>query len=241
MAQTKVKGSMIEDFAITGLDIAGGAALTAPAVGDELMVYDLDATTNKKITLGDLMKVVTALTAETAPAVDDEILLYDTSGSAADKMTIANFLKVIDGLTEDTTPVTGDFIVTYDTSASAAKKVNLNKLALLANANTFTAPQKADTLALTHNTGWDGTAKQHLTVDVNGSSFTIANPSSATSGVYYTIFVTYTTSHSISWGANFKGVSGITPTATAGSYDHFTFRFDGTYMQCVGYALDTGA
>lgn len=121
------------------------------------------------------------------------------------------------------------------------KYVAAGKFARYGTAGTFTTPQGAGTSALTHNTGWDGTTKQHWTANVNGSAFTVANPTTATTGVYYTIFVTYTTSHSVSWGANFKGVSGITPTATAGSYDHFTFRFDGTNMQCVGHALDTGA
>jgi hypothetical protein len=108
-------------------------------------------------------------------------------------------------------------------------------------AQTFTAPQKADTLALTHNTAWDGSAKQHLTVDVNGSNFTIANPSAQTAGVYYAVRVEYTTTHTLAWGANFKGVSGITPTATAGAVDHFTFRSDGTNLECVGYALNVAA
>lgn len=107
--------------------------------------------------------------------------------------------------------------------------------------NTFTKPQKAATLALTHNTSWDGTDKQHLTANVNGSSFTIANPSSHTAGVYYVLFVTYTTSHSVAFGAAFKGISSIVPTATAGAYDHFTFRSDGTNLHLVGSAYDVGA
>lgn len=108
-------------------------------------------------------------------------------------------------------------------------------------AQTWTKPQLASMQALTHNTAWDGTDKQHLTVTVNGSGFTIANPSAVTSGVYYSVFVTYSSTHSISWGSNFKGVSGVTPTATSGAFDHFVFRYNGTYLMLVGYALNCGA
>lgn len=107
--------------------------------------------------------------------------------------------------------------------------------------NTFTKPQKAGTLTLTHNTPWDGNDKQHLIVNVNGSSFTIANPSAHTSGVYYAVFIMYTTSHSIAFGSAFKGVTGIVPTATAGAYDHLVFRSDGTNLHLVGSAFNVGA
>jgi hypothetical protein len=105
----------------------------------------------------------------------------------------------------------------------------------------WSAPQRPEALALTSATGWDGTAKQYLTVTVDGGAFTIANPSSATTNAFYVFKVSYTTSHSISWGANYKGVSGITPTATAGGIDYFTFQWDGTNMNLVGYSLDAGA
>lgn len=108
-------------------------------------------------------------------------------------------------------------------------------------AQSWTRPQLADTTALTHNTGWDGTTIQHATVTVNGSSFTIANPTSSTNKAIYMIYISYTTSHSVSWGANFKGVSSITPTATAGAKDIFCFRSTGTNLELVGYSLNAGA
>lgn len=107
--------------------------------------------------------------------------------------------------------------------------------------NTFTKPQIAAPTALSHNTAWDGNSLQHLTINVNGSNFTIANPSAQTAGTYFTVFVTYTTSHSLVWGSNFRNVSSITSTATAGTSDHFVFRSNGTNLHCVGYALNTGA
>lgn len=113
----------------TGLDITGLTALTAPAVDDELPVYDLSATANRKITLANLFKVIAALSAETAPATDDELAIYDTSAGTGDKITLANMLKVLNSLTEDTTPdAAADFVLTYDTSASAVKKVKPTNL-----------------------------------------------------------------------------------------------------------------
>jgi len=108
---------------------------------------------------------------------------------------------------------------------------------------TFTAAQISGATALTSGTAWNANAIQHATVNVNGSSFTIANPSAATDCEYIAIFVKYTTSHSIAWGSNFKGVVNISPSATAGKYDNFLFRYDATtgYFMCVGYALDVGA
>lgn len=112
----------------TGLDITGLTATTA-ATNDELPIYDLSALANRKITVLDLFKALTALTAESAPAIDDELALYDTSAGVTDKITLANMLKVINGLTEDTTPdAANDFVVTYDASAGAAKKVKPNNL-----------------------------------------------------------------------------------------------------------------
>jgi hypothetical protein len=96
----------------------------------------------------------------------------------------------------------------------------------------------AASVAISHNTAWDGTTGQNLTVNVNGSAFTIANPSSAVTGAFYSLYVTFTTSHAIAFGNAFKNVTDLTPSNTAGMYDHFVFRYDGTYMICVASAYD---
>src|SRR3990167_1651732 len=114
---------------LTGLDITGGTALTAPDVADVFPVYDDSATANRKVTLANFYKTITGLTAETSPAIDDELPIYDLSAMIGDKITLSNLLKVINGLTEDTAPhVTNDFLVTYDASATAAKKLTLTNL-----------------------------------------------------------------------------------------------------------------
>ena len=111
----------------------------------------------------------------------------------------------------------------------------------LADNNTFTATQKANELALTHNTAWNGSTSQNLTVNVNGSNFTVANPTTPVSGAYYALTVTYTTSHTLAWASVFRGVSALALTATAGARDHLVFRYDGTHMQCVGFRANVGA
>lgn len=69
-------------------------ALTAPAVGDTLVVYDLDATANKEIALSDMLKVVNGLTEDTAPdKTADFVLSYDDSASAAKKIKLATLIR----------------------------------------------------------------------------------------------------------------------------------------------------
>lgn len=96
----------------------------------------------------------------------------------------------------------------------------------------------SETVSLTHNTAWDGSTGSNLLVTVNGSAFTIANPSAAVTNAFYSLYVTFTTSHAIAFGSNFRNVSDLTPSNTAGMYDHYVFRYDGTYMICVAAAYD---
>jgi hypothetical protein len=144
-----------------------------------------------------------------------------------------------------TVPEISDFIETLLNDADAAAARATLAAAGTGVAQTFTAPQTAGDAALTHNTAWDGAAKQQLTVNVNGSSFTIANPTGATlkAKTYYAIYVTYTTAHTIAFGSNFKGIGSLAPTATAGAKDHFIFRSDdtGTNLELVAAAYDIGA
>lgn len=113
---------------LTNINITGGTAETTPAVGDELPVYDLSATANKKMTFANFMKILGLLTAETAPAVDDLVGLYDLSETAANSMTLENLFKVINVFTALTSvdPV-ADKIAVYDDSAAAIRAVAGNK------------------------------------------------------------------------------------------------------------------
>lgn len=75
---------------LTDINLTGGTALTAPAVGDELALYDLSATANKKILLSDLFKVIDGLTAKTTPVAADEVAIYDVAGVAAKKVALSD-------------------------------------------------------------------------------------------------------------------------------------------------------
>ena len=112
----------------------------------------------------------------------------------------------------------------------------------LSGANTWGAPQIAGALAATHNTAWDGSLYQRLTVTVNGSNFTLASPSPVPSaGTFVAVTVTYSTTHSLSFGAVFSGMTGVTPSNASGKKDYFVFYSDGTNLFLVGYRLDFGA
>ena len=69
------------------------AAETAPAVDDELFLYDLSVTTVDKITLANLLKVVNALTEDASPQSVDFLMTYDASASAVKKLALSYFQK----------------------------------------------------------------------------------------------------------------------------------------------------
>lgn len=120
------------------VDITGATALTAPATGDELLIYDLSATEIRKITLGNF---ITGHTAETAPVGADEVLIYDVSATAVRKMTLNNFL--VTSHVVETAPDTADEALFYDTSATSVRKITLRNF-LVAGHATFTAPADSD-------------------------------------------------------------------------------------------------
>lgn len=77
---------------LTNIAVTGGTALTAPATDDELPIYDLSATANKKITLADALKVVGSLTADSSPdPAADYALTYDNSATAAKRVLLSKF------------------------------------------------------------------------------------------------------------------------------------------------------
>jgi len=164
--------------------------------------------------------------AHAASAITSGELAHERGGLEADVSAYNGLLKISGGASSAVAAPTGAVVGTTDTQTLSAK--------------THTVP-KFTSQALTHNTSWDGTTADLLTVDVDGSAFTIANESSATTGAFYKVRITYTTSHSVTWGANFNGVGDVTPTATAGAVDWFTFYFNGSTFELVGYTLNADA
>lgn len=119
-------------LALTGLLLNAGTAVATPAAADETVIYDDSAGANRKITLPNLLKIITNLTAETSPAIDDELAIYDTSASTADKITLQNMLKVVNLLTEVTSPNrSSDMLLMHSDSAATVRKIaptNVGKL-----------------------------------------------------------------------------------------------------------------
>jgi hypothetical protein len=107
------------------LDVTGATALTTPDIADEVPLYDASVAANRKITLGNLFKVIDTFAAKSSPAAADELSLYDVAGAAAKKLGLSDLFKVIDVLTTKTAPVAGDEVVIYDAAGATSKKCTL--------------------------------------------------------------------------------------------------------------------
>jgi len=111
-----------------GLDIVGQTALGATAAQtDSLLIYDLDQTENKKITVANLLAA--------APQGDVTSVIPSTANEKLG-ITIANQsgpipevgLDIV-GLTALTTGAAGDFLPIYDLDVTTNKKISLSNLA----------------------------------------------------------------------------------------------------------------
>lgn len=126
-------------------------------------------------------------------------------------------------------------VIGTDVQAYSANAAFLNV------AQTWSKVQGGSEGTLTSASAWDGTDKQLWAATVNGGNFTIANPSGAVTGRYYAFYISYTTSHSLLLGNQFKGVSTLSFTNTAGAIDHLVARWNGTNMVVVGARMNIGA
>lgn len=109
--------------------IIEATAETASAPGDLLLVHDISAVNQRKMTIEDVFMAFAQFTAETAPALADVIPIFDNSAGDVRVMTPDNFLKILNLLTEDTTPhFANDFVLSYDASAGGVKKVKVSNL-----------------------------------------------------------------------------------------------------------------
>lgn len=142
----------------------------------------------------------------------------------------------------DTLAEIATWIGTTGTAALKNTGTSGNNVPLLDGTNQWSAPQRADKTALTHNTGANFSTKQNFTATVNGSAFTIANPSNAPNdGQIIKIFVSFTTTHGLSFGNKFK-TTGYTPSATSGKKDVCIFEYDSSadLYYLIGFRTDVG-
>ena len=93
----KAQISTILALASATLDITGLTAETSAADGDEIAIYDVSASANRKMTRSNFLDGagldIPSLTNLNDPAYDDEIAVYDNSASGLRRVTIDNFKK----------------------------------------------------------------------------------------------------------------------------------------------------
>jgi hypothetical protein len=137
-------------FAVTtlaggSLDIVGTTALTAPAIDDLALLYDLSATANRSITLANLFNVMNLFTEDTAPdEAADFLLSYDTSAGSVKKVKPQSIQAILtpsvnklvvtnNGVSNTQVTITADAAVLVDTNNFA---VRVSSVSLTINAAT---------------------------------------------------------------------------------------------------------
>jgi len=126
-----------------GLDIVGRDSLGGtPATGDQLLIYDLDTTKNKKVTVGNLVggfeTTYDLTTAPTGTAVrlagsdstNDDVTISGTSGQTAMSRISASELRV--ALTDNVT-IIGDATIGGDIDLTGQIDMNGSKIVSLGN------------------------------------------------------------------------------------------------------------
>ena len=142
---------------ISGFDISGLTALTAPDIADYLAIYDASAGTNKKILFDDLMKTIDGMTAASFAQPADKIVVYDDSAADGRSMTLEAMLLCITLLTAETAPATADSLLLYDQSAAAMRRMTFVNFLKVVN-------------ELTADASPDGSADYVLTYDASASA-----------------------------------------------------------------------
>jgi hypothetical protein len=162
-------------------------------------------------------------------STNNALVQFDgTDGQQLKQATMNGLVKLTAGV-----PSAAEAGTDFQAADSNTAKTNVKQ--------SFTRPQKATPQALTHNTAWDGDLYQALTGAINGSNFTVANPSPVpAAGTYVTMTFVWSSAHTLAFGNLYKGITGITWPSTSGKEAHVTFRSDGTYLKKVGYDLDIG-
>lgn len=100
------------------MDINGLTANTSPALTSYFPEYN--GTANDKVALGDLFKVINAMTYQGSPSgANDALVIYNSSTSAPRKIALQDLFKtVIPGFSSKTTPVNADIFAMLDSAAS---------------------------------------------------------------------------------------------------------------------------
>lgn len=201
---------------------------------------------------------VHAATSKATPVDADELPLIDSAAAfGLKRLTWANLKATlwaalgvgINAQTAKTTPVDADMFAIADSAASNATKkltwANLKatvRTYLLGTASTYTAVQTITrTTASSASYTWATDTNPNVEVTTTGN-LTMNAPTGMVAGGFYFLEVIYGGAHTITWNANFKGVTGLVVSSTNGQNDAFMFRaISTTVVELVGVRLNVGA
>lgn len=118
---------------------------TLDDTADEFILRDnSDSGNNKAITVGLLLTLINALTAETAVDDADLVAIYDADQSTADKATVANLFKAITTLTSATAATGDELLISDADDSNNAKKITIQGiLDLLGDTSSYSAETTA--------------------------------------------------------------------------------------------------
>lgn len=175
----------LSDGSVTAAKLAydainGQTAETAPALDDEILLGDLSATTLRKMTLSNMLKVINLLTTDSSPdPANDYVMTYEASSSSVKKVLLS--VLVPDPNAGQTTQVlTGSraFATTYTNSTGKPIKVSIVISHGAVNSQT-TFYKDGIQFAGTFD---DGSRRQQIYAEIpNGSTYRITNDSGSPS------------------------------------------------------------
>lgn len=87
---------------------------------------------------------------------------------------------------------------------------------------------------------WDLSAIQTAEVTLTANRI-LGNPTNGADGLYFSLHVKRNGAYLLSFGSNFKGISGIAQSNVSGAIDHFVFRCSGSYFELVSFKANVGA
>lgn len=190
-----------------------------------------------------------------------------STGENISATTLLNSLKTIDGAGSglDADTVDGHDVVEQGTGAGQDPNTDiklgwnstLSRITVFAGStalgSVLTSEDLDDSLAVSGrlynaneqlsdaaNIDWDWATQQVVEVTITANRI-LSNPINPANGQYASIRVNRTGAFVLSFGNNFKGITGITQSNVAGQADHFVFRYNGTYFELVSLRTNVGA
>lgn len=169
-------GGPITSTGTVTVSVTAQTAETAPATGDEALIYDVSAAAHRKMVLSDLLKVINGLTEDTTPdAAADFVLTYDTSASAVKKAKPQN----LGGAGTVTTIASGSLpaAATLSLTSIPATYSSLHLKIVGASSNTATRHPRIQ-VSTNNGVSYDTTAGNYQVIRFN-STGTLDDPAEA--------------------------------------------------------------